>query len=167
MEEEMGKFDMFSMHLTPLVEENREQLYKMKVPGVIDKYPSVSKGARIVILKGGESYDMTVVKVVGADLILRPDPKETEFSKKLFNDDLSEPILCDIQFVMNRWVIQCMHRALDRLQGHIVKALFPKSKSDISPIRPQIPEIRVYNESIEKNLEQKQAVLNIVLGSSR
>ena len=155
---------MFSMHLTPLVEENREQLFKMKVPGVIDKYPSVSKGARIVILKGGESYDMSVVKVVGVELFLRPDPKETEFSQKLFNDDLSEPILCDVQFAMNRWVILCMHRALDRLQGHIVKALFPKT---ISPIRPQIPEIRVYNESIDKNREQKQAVLNIVLGSSR
>jgi len=160
----MEKFDMFSMELTP-IKENREQFYTLKVPGVIDKYPSVSKGARIVILKRGECYDMSVVKVDGVELYLRPDPKETEFSQKLFNDDFSQPILCDIQFAMNRWVIQCMHRALDKLQGHIVKALFPKS--DISPIRPQIPGIRVYNTSIEKNLEQKQAVINVVLGSSR
>ena len=72
---------MYSVEVTPTVEECKgpKNLFRIKVPGMIDKYPSVSKGGRVMVVKGGKSYIMSVFKTVGVDVFLNGPSDQQEF----------------------------------------------------------------------------------------
>ena len=84
-EEEMEKFDMHSVLITPTFEEikGRKNLFEIKVPGIIDKYPSVSKGGWVMVFKGDQSYRMLVFKVAGVDVYLNGPSDEQEFIREV------------------------------------------------------------------------------------
>ena len=76
---------MYSVELTPTVEECKgpKNLFRIKVPGMIDKSPSVSKGTRIVVYKGDYSYLMTVFKVAGTNVFLSGPSDEQKFIEEV------------------------------------------------------------------------------------
>jgi hypothetical protein len=135
----------------------------MEIPGIIDKYPSLSKGARVLIFRGGNCQELTVFKVVGINVFMKSN---SEIGEQIFNNNLSESVLVDVQFLMNRWVITCLLRAIQKLQSHVVRSLFPPHEVRL-PSCPEVEfSIKLYNQTIAGNREQKQAVCNIVKGSS-
>jgi hypothetical protein len=67
---------------------------------------------------------------------------------------------------MNRWVITCLLRAIQKLQSHVVRSLFPPHEVRLSSCPEVEFSIKLYNQTIAGNREQKQAVCNIVQGSS-
>jgi hypothetical protein len=90
----------------------------------------------------------------------------SEIGEQIFNNNLSESVLVDVQFLMNRWVITCLLRAIQKLQSHVVRSLFPPHEVRL-PSCPEVEfSIKLYNQTIAGNREQKQAVSNIVQGSS-
>ena len=136
----------------------------MEVPGIIDKYPSLSRGARVLILKGEQCHTLTVFKVVDIDVFMKTNSEE--FIEEIFNGNLSQSAFVNVQFLMNRWVISCTLRAIQKLQSHVVRSLFPPPEVRL-PSCPEVSSsIRLYNRSIGGNLEQMQTVCSIVQGSS-
>ena len=106
---------------------------------------------------------MFVFKVTGMDVYLHT--KSDEFAEQIFNDDLSKPVLCNVQFVMNWWMTCCELRAIKFLQKYVIRFLFPTGKND-DPYTVAFKKIRVYNGSINANKEQLQAVTNILNSTS-
>lgn len=95
------------------------------------------------------------------------------FLKRLANaQNLGKPLLVDVRFTVTRYPFFVQHRAFDLLKTSTIdNKLFPEARNcDIGPkllTVKALEEIEFINPDIRGNEEQKQAVLNILNGTSQ
>lgn len=142
----------------------------IKVPGLEFKEPAVEKGDSVrVLLDDGSHLTMAITDSEGDTLYF--DALNAKKGSHLL-DDLVGPVnerrgtrrcFREMEFVLNRFPLQCAHRALGMLTATSLKErLFPtEAREERSVPRPD-NELQLFNETIGQNKEQLQAVRYIL-----
>uniref|UniRef100_A0A8C6P323 RNA helicase n=1 Tax=Nothobranchius furzeri TaxID=105023 RepID=A0A8C6P323_NOTFU len=140
-----------------LKRDKNKKLLVLEVPGVSENRPSVLRGDSLLVQPQGEKE----VKYRGYVHSVNLD------SVKLGKDlSIIEGIKFNVEFTINRLTIRLQHRAAEfaTLFG-LRSVLFPDETP--SHLKPELPHLKLFDQQLERNPEQYQAVQQIVAGSSR
>lgn len=157
----------YNMRDVPLEVVNDKYL-ELEVPGLAERRPSVLKGDLIYVRVSLEKeqwertqYEGVVAEVRDSCIWIGG------FSEELMKRLESNPGLrFDVRFTLSRFPVWVMHRSIDLLvKQNTFDMVFPPG-SDLPPFRIQ-GDIKFINPLIQENPEQRTAVKNIVLGTSR
>ena len=136
-------------------------LFSLEVPGLEENRPSVMKGDQIFVRSSS-------------------DPQEREFEG--FVHQIQERCVLlgfggpfrqlhvrnmrfDVRFTLSRYPLKNMHRAVSLANDNILRTLFPTVEM-LPATQTALPNIRCYNQLIERNEKQLMAVKHIVAGSA-
>ncbi|KAF7209890.1 putative helicase mov-10-B.1 [Nothobranchius furzeri] len=152
-----------------LKRDKNKKLLVLEVPGVSENRPSVLRGDSLLVQPQGEKE----VKYRGYVHSVNLDSVKLGFASELLDryttgKDLSiiEGIKFNVEFTINRLTIRLQHRAAEfaTLFG-LRSVLFPDETP--SHLKPELPHLKLFDQQLERNPEQYQAVQQIVAGSSR
>ena len=141
----------------------------INVPGVGEKEPAVEKGDSVrVLLDDGSHVTMAVTDLEGDTLYFELKNLNSKLKKGHLLDDLVGPVNArrgtrrcfrEMEFVLNRFPLQCAHRALAMLTETALKErLFPTEAREERPMPRPENDLELFNETIGQNKEQLQAV---------
>ncbi|KAG1654294.1 putative helicase mov-10-B.1 [Nymphon striatum] len=159
---DIRKYDLYDVCLDHIA--TYSDLLTLKVPGLVEKRPSLIKGDKIYarLLINGHldevEYEGNVAQILESDVKLSFNP--------MFLDNLYiRGMRFNIRFSVNRYPLFKIHQALN-FYSEISHILFPKKITD--PAINQNNDInKFYDKNIERNPEQREAVENIVKGTSK
>ncbi|KAK7146112.1 hypothetical protein R3I93_013748 [Phoxinus phoxinus] len=144
--------------------ENR-RLLVLELPGVSENRPSVLRGDHLLLTKSEEVNFSTVTKYKGYVHKVELDQVKLGFSRRLL-DDFIDYMKFHVEFTVNRLPLKLQHRAVHMaVQHNLRNVLFPVGSRTVTPVSP--PALRLFDQQLEKNPEQKTAVCNIVAGTSK
>ncbi|CAM4716224.1 unnamed protein product [Leuciscus chuanchicus] len=144
--------------------ENR-RLLVLELPGVSENRPSVLRGDHLLLTKSEEVSSSTVTKYKGYVHRVELDQVKLGFSRRLL-DDFIDNMKFRVEFTVNRLPLRLQHRAVHMAVQHNLRdVLFPVGSRTVTPVSP--PALRLFDQQLEKNPEQKTAVCNIVAGTSK
>uniref|UniRef100_A0A8C6P322 RNA helicase n=1 Tax=Nothobranchius furzeri TaxID=105023 RepID=A0A8C6P322_NOTFU len=140
-----------------LKRDKNKKLLVLEVPGVSENRPSVLRGDSLLVQPQGEKE----VKYRGYVHSVNLDSVKLGFAS-----DIIEGIKFNVEFTINRLTIRLQHRAAEfaTLFG-LRSVLFPDETP--SHLKPELPHLKLFDQQLERNPEQYQAVQQIVAGSSR
>ncbi|XP_069689318.1 putative helicase mov-10-B.1 isoform X2 [Periplaneta americana] len=160
------KLQQYNMANVPLTIINEYRL-QLEVPGLAEKRPSVLKGDLIYVRVNLGENEVERIQYEGVIADVREKCVLIGgFDKELMERIEEDPsLLFDIHFSLNRFSFFVMHRAVDILvQEDLFDIVFPPD-----PEFPPLPvgNIKFINPLIRGNPEQREAVMNILKGTSR
>ena len=154
MEVDIRRYDMSNvkMDLRP------NKLFYLEVLGLAENRPSVLKGDSLIVNFNNDrtkTYEGVVHEVHDLGVLLG-------FSKRLA-DKFIPGNRFDVQFTFNRFPLRTMHRAVEHINVKNFMPIFPINPPVKAPkVNPA--SINFINRKIAHNLEQSEAVANIVKG---
>ncbi|CAK8686545.1 unnamed protein product [Clavelina lepadiformis] len=164
LEEKQAEHDIHFYDINGAKLEREGNRFRLKVPGLSERRPSVLKGDRIFLrLASGQSlgdikYEGYVHQVELNSVLLGLHQN----FKQMFMDGMK----FNVSFTFNRLTVRLQHRAVENLtQPWIKKILFPDASDE--DVAQTNPELRIYNAMISNNEEQLLAIKAIVHGRSR
>ncbi|XP_071453510.1 putative helicase mov-10-B.1 [Hetaerina americana] len=158
------KFNMTGVHLMLAEDDNVE----LEVPGLEEKRPSLLENDMVYIRfrHGPNPEDIDSIQYEGKISKINRSTIWIECRNGLTS--LVYPgAVFDVRFGFNRFSVVIEHRSIENMvERDLLDYVFPDenlvSKVDMS----QLPKLGFFNKNVENNPEQKQAVINILLGSS-
>ncbi|XP_071447194.1 putative helicase MOV-10 [Hetaerina americana] len=152
----------YTLHDVPLMKTNTASHIALDVPGLAEKRPSVLRGDSIMVtVKGAKSveYEGKVQKVEETRVLLKFSP---EFMRLFISN-----MRVSVRFSFSRNPHNLQHRALEMAarNGLLPLICFPTKYDLYSTANPT--EISWYNRNVATNARQREAVINIVNGSSK
>jgi hypothetical protein len=75
----------------------------------------------------------------------------TAFLSEFLCGNKSSPVICDIQFSVNKSTLKAMHRSLVMLEPFVIKNLFP-----VNPILPEVElpdDLKLFNQVNQINFK--------------
>uniref|UniRef100_A0A8C6X6Q3 RNA helicase n=1 Tax=Naja naja TaxID=35670 RepID=A0A8C6X6Q3_NAJNA len=164
MEVDIHRYDM--QNVSMFTDKYNKKLLVLKAPGVAENRPSVLKGDHLFVtpVEGQPKYEVPFYK--GYVHAVELDQVKLGFSEKLLNKFLNN-MKFDVEFTFNRLPLRLQHRAVILAQEkQLCDLLFPcfsYKKSLLSADQ----ELCLYNPNLNNNAEQKEAVRQVVAGTSR
>ncbi|XP_026530953.1 putative helicase MOV-10 [Notechis scutatus] len=164
MEVDIHRYDM--QNVSMFTEKYNKKLLVLKAPGVAENRPSVLKGDHLFVIpaEGQPKYNVPFYK--GYVHAVELDQVKLGFSEKLLNKFVNN-MKFDVEFTFNRLPLRLQHRAVILAQksqlSHLLFPCFSYKKSLLSPDQ----ELCLYNPNLNNNAEQKEAVRQVVAGTSR
>ncbi|XP_056292650.1 putative helicase mov-10-B.1 [Pseudoliparis swirei] len=158
-EVDIRKYDLRNQVFTR--DQCNKKLLTFRAPGVAENRPSVLRGDCIRVSNSAEKVEPITV-YIGYVHRVELDSVTLGFSKRLlFSSDMK----FDVEFTLNRYCLNLQHRAVDLAEKHkLEKVLFP---TGAAVAYLSMPKLRMFNEQLENNPEQRAAVQRIVAGSSK
>ncbi|XP_067269748.1 putative helicase mov-10-B.1 [Pseudorasbora parva] len=142
-----------------------KRLLVLELPGVSENRPSVLRGDHLLLTKSEELQLPTVTKYKGYVHKVELDQVKLGFSRRML-DSFIDNMKFHVEFTVNRLPLQLQHRAVHMAVQHNLRdVLFPVGSRAGTPVSP--PALRLFDQQLEKNPEQKTAVCNIVAGTSK
>ncbi|XP_066559522.1 putative helicase mov-10-B.1 isoform X2 [Amia ocellicauda] len=161
MEVDIRKYDMTEQPMRTNLQDKR--LLILRVPGVAENRPSVLRGDHLLVSISGEKVE-PITKYKGYVYKVELDQVKLGFSRMLLNKFI-EKMKFDVTFTFNRFPLMLQHRAVQlAVRNRLGHVLFP---SQCTAPEKALPELRLYDSSLEKNPEQFMAVRCIVAGVSK
>ncbi|XP_048065716.1 putative helicase mov-10-B.1 isoform X1 [Megalobrama amblycephala] len=146
-------------------QDRRSKLLVLELPGVSENRPSVLRGDHLLLTKSEEVNFSTVTKYKGYVHRVELDQVKLGFSGRLL-DGFIDNMKFHVEFTVNRLPIKLQHRAVHMAVQHNLRdVLFPVGSRTVTPVSPSA--LRLFDQQLEKNNEQKTAVCNIVAGTSK
>ncbi|XP_077079161.1 putative helicase mov-10-B.2 isoform X1 [Siphateles boraxobius] len=143
----------------------KRQLLVLELPGVSENRPSVLRGDHLLLTKSEEVDFSTVTKYKGYVHRVELDQVKLGFSRRLL-DNFIDNMKFHVEFTVNRLPLKLQHRAVHMAVQHNLRdVLFPVGSRTVTPVSP--PALRLFDQQLERNPEQKTAVCNIVAGTSK
>uniref|UniRef100_A0A670YHZ1 RNA helicase n=1 Tax=Pseudonaja textilis TaxID=8673 RepID=A0A670YHZ1_PSETE len=164
MEVDIHRYDM--QNVSMFTDKYNKKLLVLKAPGVAENRPSVLKGDHLFVIpaEGQPKYNVPFYK--GYVHAVELDQVKLGFSEKLLNKFVNN-MKFDVEFTFNRLPLRLQHRAVILAQksqlSHLLFPCFSYKKSLLSPNQ----ELCLYNPNLNNNAEQKEAVRQVVAGTSR
>ncbi|XP_034270184.1 helicase MOV-10 [Pantherophis guttatus] len=164
MEVDIHRYDM--QNVSMFRDKVNKRLLVLKVPGVAENRPSVLRGDHLFVslADGQPKYAVTFYK--GYVHAVELDKVKLGFSEKLLNKFVDN-MKFDVEFTFNRLPLRLQHRAVTLAQkmqlSHMLFPCFSYKKSLLSTSQ----ELCLYNPNLNNNAEQKEAVRQVVAGTSR
>ncbi|KAK9404575.1 putative helicase MOV-10 [Crotalus adamanteus] len=164
MEVDIHRYDM--QNVSMVRDKYNKKLLVLKAPGVAENRPSVLRGDHLFVnlVEGQPKYQGPFYK--GYVHAVEWDQVKLGFSEKLLNKFVDN-MKFDVEFTFNRLPLRLQHRAVTLAQkqqlSHLLFPCFSYKKSLLSTNE----ELRLYNSNLSKNAEQKEAVRQVVAGTSR
>uniref|UniRef100_A0A671LT19 RNA helicase n=1 Tax=Sinocyclocheilus anshuiensis TaxID=1608454 RepID=A0A671LT19_9TELE len=142
-----------------------KRLLLLELPGVSENRPSVLRGDHLLLTKSEEVQLSTVTKYKGYVHRVELDQVKLGFSRRLL-DGFIDNMKFRVEFTVNRLPLKLQHRAVHMAVQHELRdVLFPVGSRSVTPESP--PALRLFDQKLDKNPEQKNAVCNIVAGTSK
>uniref|UniRef100_A0A8C2KPF3 RNA helicase n=1 Tax=Cyprinus carpio TaxID=7962 RepID=A0A8C2KPF3_CYPCA len=142
-----------------------KRLLVLELPGVSENRPSVLRGDHLLLTKSEEVQLSTVTKYKGYVHRVELDQVKLGFSRRLL-DGFIDNMKFRVEFTVNRLPLRLQHRAVHMAVQHELRdVLFPVGSRSLNPESP--PTLKLFDQKLEKNPEQKNAVCNIVAGTSK
>lgn len=156
LENDIRHYDMEGVTLN-----RSSNLFSLEVPGLEENRPSVMKGDRIFVRSSS-------------------DPQEREFEGFVHQIQERNVLIgfggpfrqlhvrnmrFDVRFTLSRFPLRNMHRAVSLATDNLLRTLFPTVEM-LPATQTALPQIRCYNQLIERNEKQLMAVKHIVAGSA-
>uniref|UniRef100_A0A673H7T0 RNA helicase n=1 Tax=Sinocyclocheilus rhinocerous TaxID=307959 RepID=A0A673H7T0_9TELE len=142
-----------------------KRLLVLELPGVSENRPSVLRGDHLLLTKSEEVQLSTVTKYKGYVHRVELDQVKLGFSRGLL-DDFIDNMKFRVEFTVNRLPLRLQHRAVHMAVQHELRdVLFPVGSRDVTPASPTT--LRLFDQKLDNNHEQKTAVCNIVAGTSK
>uniref|UniRef100_A0A8C1M2L5 RNA helicase n=1 Tax=Cyprinus carpio TaxID=7962 RepID=A0A8C1M2L5_CYPCA len=136
-----------------------KRLLVLELPGVSENRPSVLRGDHLLLTKSEEVQLSTVTKYKGYVHRVELDQVKLGFSRRLL-DGFIDNMKFRVEFTVNRLPLRLQHRAVHMAVQHELRdVLFPVGSRSLNP--------ELFDQKLEKNPEQKNAVCNIVAGTSK
>uniref|UniRef100_A0A673GKH1 RNA helicase n=1 Tax=Sinocyclocheilus rhinocerous TaxID=307959 RepID=A0A673GKH1_9TELE len=133
-----------------------KRLLVLELPGVSENRPSVLRGDQLLLTKSEEVQLSTVTKYKGYVHRVELDQVKLGFSRRLL-DGFIDNMKFRVEFTVNRLPLKLQHRAVHMAVQHELRdVLFPVVKR-----------YGILQLDLDKNPEQKNAVCNIVAGTSK
>ncbi|XP_045165133.2 putative helicase MOV-10 [Mercenaria mercenaria] len=163
MEVDIRKYDMENVPMRNYSSNSR--LLLLEVPGLSENRPSVLRGDWLFVsqcdAEGNRSkreYQGYVHEVLQNEVALGFD--------KSFRDSFIENQKFNVRFVFNRLPIRLQHRACQlACELSLGEILFPHESRLQKNV--ELPDLKLYNQDLEKNEQQKYAVQHIIAGTSK
>ncbi|KAF8325174.1 P-loop containing nucleoside triphosphate hydrolase protein [Cantharellus anzutake] len=146
---------IYDMEKEPLSEEH--PYYRLTVPGLAEKRPSISLGDKIGVRKHGGAnkwFIGYVHKIEQTSVLLRFNPKFESYKGQFH----------DVRFLLSRTSLRRMHHALSVERG-LERLLYPREEHTASLSRPtelDISRLSFFNRLLKENFPQKLAVTSIL-----
>ncbi|XP_001601402.2 putative helicase mov-10-B.1 [Nasonia vitripennis] len=150
---EMEEFNIYGQQITRINESN---LFEIYVEGLEEERPTVTINDSVAVTDtetNQQYFELRVKKVLKWHIIAE--------SNKEFCEEFSEDTLYDIKFIFNTFPYRCCHFALDLYTHRNLKPYVFPEKSEKLDNSSNI-KLTWFNEAIENNARQKQAVVNMV-----
>uniref|UniRef100_A0A671PWL6 RNA helicase n=1 Tax=Sinocyclocheilus anshuiensis TaxID=1608454 RepID=A0A671PWL6_9TELE len=142
-----------------------KRLLVLELPGVSENRPSVLRGDHLLLTKSEEVQLSTVTKYKGYVHRVELDQVKLSFSRGLL-DGFIDNMKFRVEFTVNRLPLRLQHRAVHMAVQHELRdVLFPVGSRDVTPASPTT--LRLFDQKLDNNHEQKTAVCNIVAGTSK
>ncbi|XP_051758530.1 putative helicase mov-10-B.1 isoform X2 [Ctenopharyngodon idella] len=167
LEEDQMRLDIkrYNKKDVSMKKDQDRRLLVLELPGVSENRPSVLRGDHLLLTKSEEVNFSTVTKYKGYVHRVELDQVKLGFSRRLL-DGFIDNMKFHVEFTVNRLPLRLQHRAVHKAVQHDLRdVLFPVGSRTISPVSP--PALRLFDQQLEKNHEQKTAVCNIVAGTSK
>uniref|UniRef100_A0A8B9UU17 RNA helicase n=1 Tax=Anas zonorhyncha TaxID=75864 RepID=A0A8B9UU17_9AVES len=161
MEVDIRRYDMQEVTMV----QDRELLV-LDVPGVAENRPSVLRGDHLFVSLSSERDSSPLVQYKGYVHDVELEKVRLGFSSKLKSKFVNK-LKFDVTFTFSRLPLQVQHRAaaLSMQQG-LASLLFPSASCN-KPLTSGPCQPRWFDSKLQKNEEQRRAVMNIVTGMSR
>ncbi|KAI4888968.1 hypothetical protein NFI96_014931, partial [Prochilodus magdalenae] len=142
-----------------------KNLLILEVPGVTENRPSVLRGDHLLLTKSADLDKQFLTKYKGYVHRVELDRLKLGFSSRLlagFIDNMK----FQVEFTVNRLMMRLQHRAVQlAVQHKLDEVLFPTGSKSMA--RGEELSLRLFDRSLEENIEQYTAVCNIVAGVSK
>ncbi|KAK2898645.1 hypothetical protein Q8A67_010063 [Cirrhinus molitorella] len=143
----------------------KKQLLVLELPDVSENRPSVLRGDYLLLTKSEEVKLSNVTKYQGYVHRVELDQVKLGFSRRLL-DVFIDNMKFRVEFTINRLPLKLQHRAVHlAVQHDLEDVLFPVGTKSMTLAPP--PVLRLFDQKLDKNPEQKTAVCNIVAGTSK
>ena len=171
VEEMQMKIDIQKYQMESAKLEEDPPFLRLAVPGLAENRPSLVRGDRLFVMKLAangtvreeKKYEGYVHKVTLNTVYLK-------FSAN-FHRDFIPNSSYRVDFMFSRTTLKIMHRAVQNAAEFLHQIPFNGRPSRVSRVckilRLTKPDIRCYDKKIDGNEEQKQAVINILHGTSK
>ncbi|XP_046486556.1 putative helicase MOV-10 [Neodiprion pinetum] len=148
---EMKMYDLKDQKIKKCLSGEDFQIY---VPGLGEDRPSLQLYDEVLLRKTDDSNCwISSISFIGEKYVKIVAP--AKFSKK-FNEEN----LYDIKFLLPRRTLQCSHYAIELVEiNQLVPALFPEIRTCYNNLSK---ELTWFDKNIATNVEQKQAIRNII-----
>ncbi|KAM9475618.1 putative helicase mov-10-B.2 [Clarias gariepinus] len=144
---------------------NNKKLLVLEAPGVSENRPSVLRGDHLLVTKSSDQDLQRITKYKGYVHRVELDSLKLGFSQG-FLSGFIDNMKFNVEFTINRLPLRLQHRAVHLAVEHKLKeVLFPEEP--IVPNQRSQLALRLFDSMLEKNLEQYNAVCNIVAGVSK
>jgi hypothetical protein len=144
------------------IKKRTEYVY-ITVPGVADDSPSLAAGDIVRIKVDSDWIDMEVKDTEGDLICLHPsDMRFKHIVNAWSRRTLARK--CQVEFVLNRYPLKCMHRAIGLLPTFMLDRLFPESPPGavtnkiLAAMVKKAREMPFFDMDIKNNKEQLLAV---------
>lgn len=167
LEEDQMRMDIkrYNKKDVSMVRDRDKRLLVLELPGVSENRPSVLRGDHLLLTKSEELQNSNVTKYKGYVHRVELDQVKLGFSKRLL-ERFIDNMKFSVEFTINRLPLRLQHRAVHMVvQHHLKDVLFPVASRRLNPVSPSA--LRLFDQKLEKNPEQKTAVCNIVAGTSK
>uniref|UniRef100_A0A287CYF8 RNA helicase n=1 Tax=Ictidomys tridecemlineatus TaxID=43179 RepID=A0A287CYF8_ICTTR len=163
MENDIRHYDLELVPMTRDSVDQNPRLLTLEVPGVTESHPSVLQGDHLFSLLSSETHQEDPITYKGFMHKVELDRVKLSFSMSRFVDGLT----FKVNFTFNRQPLQVQHRALE-LTGHwlLWSMLFPVASRGV-PLLISDVKLKLYDQSLESNPEQLQAIKHIVMDTTR
>ncbi|XP_070601729.1 helicase MOV-10 isoform X2 [Erythrolamprus reginae] len=164
MEVDIHRYDMENVSMVK--DKYNKRLLVLKVPGVAENRPSVLRGDHLFVSLSDAQPKYKFPFYKGYVHAVELDQVKLGFSEKLLNIFIDN-MKFDVEFTFNRLPLRLQHRAVMLAQKkqlfHLLFPCFSYKESLLSTNQ----ELRLYNANLNNNEEQKEAVRQVVAGTSR
>lgn len=166
MEHYIQHCDLESVPMTWDPVDQNPRMLTLEVPGVTESRPSVLRGDHLFALLSSETQQDDPVTYKGFVHKVELDRVKLSFSTSLLSRFVYGPTFM-VNFTFNRQPLRVQHWALE-LTGRWVlwPMLFPVASRGVS-LLPSDVKFKLYDQSLESNPEQLQAMKHIVRGTTR
>ncbi|XP_023681367.1 putative helicase mov-10-B.1 isoform X2 [Paramormyrops kingsleyae] len=160
MNKDIMKYSMENVTMTQ--DRNKNYLLVLDVPGLAENRPSLLRGDCILASKAENREPL--IKYKGYVHWVELNKVLLGFSEKLLRSFISN-MRFNVEFTISRLLLRLQHRAVQLAeQTNLGEVLFPTGRD--SKNVPLLP-LRLFDEKLGKNEEQRSAIRHIVSGSSR
>lgn len=166
MEDLQVESDMYAYDMENVIFTVKNKFYYLNVEHLEEGRPSLLEKDALWILPMSKSTDANKGRINGYIYRIERDNLLIDFKEKKKSIDIDISIKYRVHFVPNRVNIQMQQHALAKIQKFgLSKYFFPEKPNKLN-VSIDEEEFDWFNNNIQSNPEQKQAVTNIVRGTS-
>uniref|UniRef100_A0A8C8SHY1 RNA helicase n=1 Tax=Pelusios castaneus TaxID=367368 RepID=A0A8C8SHY1_9SAUR len=164
MEVDIRRYDMQDVRMVK--DTSNKKLLVLEVPGLAENRPSVLKGDHLFASLSAERSSPQSVQYKGYAHAVELDTVKLGFSRKLL-DKFVDNLKFDVTFTFNRLPLRVRHRAVELAEKRNLRDILFPSFSYGETLLAEGAQLKLFDRSLENNLEQYNAVQQIVTGISR